>query len=360
MELVAGVGHSLAAVPADALELLGGERLGDQLVVVHRYHVLAGAANERGEHIGRQRHPRRGDRAVGRVHPHPAGDVLEPLHLGLLEDPHAERQAGPLESPDQAGGVNQRGPVVVEDAAFVEGGVHPRPDLFSAQDLHVVTHRVSQLRLLVHVAQLPRRHGHPQLPGALEVAFDAVARNGRLDLVEVLAAQTLDDVHLLGEPVHPVGESVGQRVGAEPAVTARGARSSLELLNDDDDALGVTLLGEQRGPQAGVAGPHHAEVGTDIADQRGMRGGLERVRVEPPEVGLDVGEVTQDEGILLLHTVSNQRLESPSLQRPLSRASRHEHRVSSRSWQGNCTLRAASATPLDRDGYARSVRARSS
>jgi len=68
-------------------------------------------------------------------------------------------------------------------------------------------------------------------------------------------------------------------------------RTGLELLDDHHFALGVTFLGEQRRPQARVAGAHDAEIGPDVADQRGVRRRFEWVRIEPPQIRLDVSEV---------------------------------------------------------------------
>ena len=55
-------------------------------------------------------------------------------------------------------------------------------------------------------------------------------------------------------------------------------------LDDDDAALGVTLLGLDRGPQAGVPGADNDEVGLDVARQRGA---------------FDVGDVVEPEGLEL-------------------------------------------------------------
>ena len=85
--------------------------------------------------------------------------------------------------------------------------------------------------------------------------------------------------------------AVGQRRRAEAAVASRGAGAGLVLLDDDDLALGVALFREQRRPQPGVAGTDDAQVGTDVPDQGRVRRRFQRVRIEPPQFGLDVGEV---------------------------------------------------------------------
>ena len=84
----------------------------------------------------------------GRVRPHGVVDVLEPVDLGVLEDPHAQREAGALETPDQARGVDERRAVDVEERAHVGGGVDARLHLLLIEDFDVVAHLVAQARLL--------------------------------------------------------------------------------------------------------------------------------------------------------------------------------------------------------------------
>ncbi len=90
VELIARVRDAFAPRPANALELLVGERLGDDLVVEHRHDVLARPSHERGKDVGGERHLGRGHRAVGDVHPHRVVDVLEPIDFGVLKDRDTE------------------------------------------------------------------------------------------------------------------------------------------------------------------------------------------------------------------------------------------------------------------------------
>ena len=180
---------------------------------------------------------------------------------------------------------------MVVDRALIKGGVDASAHRVTVQDLDVVTHLVAQSRLFNHPGELPGGDRDAQFSRSFPVAFNAVASHGRFDLVEVLPRQALDDRHLFGESIHPVGEAVGEGGTAEPPIATGGARSRLELFQHDDLAVGVALFGEQRRPQARVARADHAQVRAEFANQCRVGFGLEGVRVEPPQFGLDLGEV---------------------------------------------------------------------
>jgi len=79
VELVARIGDTFSMRPADALHLGVSEGFCDKRIVIDGSDILAGLANERGEHVGRKCDLCRGHGAVRRVHPNAVFDVFEPL-----------------------------------------------------------------------------------------------------------------------------------------------------------------------------------------------------------------------------------------------------------------------------------------
>ena len=124
--------------------------------------------------------------------------------------------------------------------------------------------------------------GHVELAGALEVAVDRrVGGDGGLDGVEVLAPEPLQGVDLVGEPLDPVGQPVGEAGGTEPSVAARRRPAAAVALQQHHVARRVVLLGQQRRPQPGVATTDHHQVGPCADPTSGGAGsGADRV-VEP-------------------------------------------------------------------------------
>jgi hypothetical protein len=143
--------------------------------------------------------------------------------------------------------------------------------------------QAAALQLLVPVAEfgrLVRLGGDVDLAGALEVAVEGVAGDGRLDAVEVAGAQLLQLVDLVGPAGQAVGQAVGERGGAEAAVAARGGPARLAALDQDDLAPGVALLGEERGPQSAVAAADDEQVAGLGGGEGGLGAGLAGV-VQP-------------------------------------------------------------------------------
>ena len=131
--------------------------------------------------------------------------------------------------------------------------------------------------------------GDVQLARALEVAVDAELGDGRLDGVEVLGAEALQDGDLLGEPLGAVGQAVGEARRAEPAVATRCRPPAAVALQQHHVTTGVVLFGQECRPQPGVAAPHHHQVGPPGADQGRGRLGCVGV-VQPERQGTGVGE----------------------------------------------------------------------
>jgi len=88
----------------------------------------------------------------------------------------------------------------------------------AVQERHVRAGPGRLAGLLCQRGDLVRPRGHLDLAGALELAVDAVAVHGGLELVQVLGAEALQGVELVGPAPLPVGEAVGEAGLAEPAV----------------------------------------------------------------------------------------------------------------------------------------------
>ena len=125
--------------------------------------------------------------------------------------------------------------------------------------------------------------------GAFVVAIDVVALDRGLDVVEVLQAELFEQRQLVGEAGLPVGDAVGEAALHEAAVAAAGRRADLVRVDQDDIAGWVALLGDDRGPQPGVAAADDAEVAADRAHERGVGVGLVDVLV-PVRIRVGVGD----------------------------------------------------------------------
>ncbi len=114
---------------------------------------------------------------------------------------------------------------------------------------------------------MPGSESDADFTSAFPVAFDAVARDRLFNLIEVLSPESFDDVHLVAKPVPTIIKSVRQRRIAEATVASRSPSSRFVLLNDDDAAFGVALLGEERRPETGIARTNNAEVRAQFTHQ---------------------------------------------------------------------------------------------
>ena len=120
--------------------------------------------------------------------------------------------------------------------------------------------------------------------GPLEVAGDVVAAERGLEGIEVLAAELVEAVDLVGEAIRTVRPAVRQRGGTETAVAPGRSPPDPAALEQHHVAGGVTLLGEDRTPQSGVATADDAEVGLGVRVERRPRPGSVRP-VEPVRHG---------------------------------------------------------------------------
>ena len=96
-----------------------------------------------------------------------------------------------------------------------------------------------------------------------------------------MRADALELVHLgLAEARQAVAETVGQRVLGEAAVATGRAERDVLRLDDEDVALGVALLRDQRRPQAGEAAADDREIALELTRDRRARLGR-GMRVQP-------------------------------------------------------------------------------
>jgi hypothetical protein len=136
-----------------------------------------------------------------------------------------------------------------------------------------VTERGGRGCFLAEGFELPGGHGDVHLTGQLEVAVDAVLGDRGGDPGEVLAAEPLQNGDLRGPALQAVAEAVGERGGTESAVTPRGRATDPVGLDQDHVERGITFLGHQGGPQAGVPTSDHCQVAGGVLHQRRQRCG---------------------------------------------------------------------------------------
>ena len=268
--------------PPHRRQLLGRQRLGHQRVVVDRHGVPAHPLDQRREGVGAECDPAGADGPAGLgPHEHAVAVLLQAGHGGALVDADAEPLGGLGQSPGQTGRVQERVVVTAPEAGQVRRGGDLGPDGVLVQERALVG--------LLQPRDLVRLGGHRQRAGELPRAVDPVPPDRGLDLREVLLPEPLEGVDLVGEPLLAVVATVGQRRRAEPAV-ATGRRPSDALrLDQHHVAAGVTLLGEEGGPEPGVPTADHHQVRRDVGGQRRPGVGA-RGRVEPGRRRCRVGQ----------------------------------------------------------------------
>jgi hypothetical protein len=148
MELVAAVADPLPVRPTDRHELRGGERLGDQHIVVDGQDERAQSRQQGPIRVGGERHPPRHQLAVCAAKGHPLARVLDAGDRGSLVDADAGFKAQSAQPPRQPGRVQQGRPPVNPQSALVRG----RP--------HLGTHLAGVERVLVVAVRPHRRRRH--------------------------------------------------------------------------------------------------------------------------------------------------------------------------------------------------------
>ncbi len=121
VELVRRVAEALSVLPADRGELVGGERLRHQGVVVDRDRVGAHALDQAREDVRAEGDLACAHLAVGRAYGHAGAVRLQGEGGGVLVDADAEVQAGPLQAPHQLRRVEHG-----DAAAVVKAGLEGR------------------------------------------------------------------------------------------------------------------------------------------------------------------------------------------------------------------------------------------
>ncbi len=280
----------MAALPAQGVAALRGQRLRDEHVVVDGHDVAADDADERGEGARGEDGAAGGD-AAGVGAGDEAGAVpLEACDGRALEHVHAAVAGGLGESPGEAGGVHDRAAVRHVGGAVVGGGADLLPGALGAPGLGAPAVAPGGLDELREPLGLVGLGGEGELAGLLEAGVDAVALHGLLDRGEVLAAELLELGHLAGPARHAVLDAVGEGGVHEAAVAAGGAERDSLALEQDDLPARVLLLRQQGGPEAGEARADHHEVGVEASAER--IAGLRRTWLgepEGPRLGVGVG-----------------------------------------------------------------------
>ena len=191
-------------LPADRRQLLGGERLGHQDVVVDRHGHQPVAAQQRGEHVGGER--RRGRRSRRprsvRTLDRPPRRCVEPVtaECSWTSTPSsAATRASSAPAGPGARGRSRRG----SNAPARKSGLSISARTAAA---------VEEVRLVAQPLDLVLLDGDGQGPGALALAVQAEVAHVGLEGVEVLRRRAgLEDVVLLG----PAGPAVLLAVGED-------------------------------------------------------------------------------------------------------------------------------------------------
>ena len=147
-----------------------------------------------------------------------------PVAGGALVDPHARRRAPPAAAPRPAGPARpsrcRRAPTARRGTS---GSRPPRAPASRSSSSYVVAGRPQPARP-GRRARRPRAGAVAtrELAGLLPAAVDAVPSHRVGDAAQVLRAQPVQLVELVGPALDAVGEAVGQAGRREPAVAAAG------------------------------------------------------------------------------------------------------------------------------------------
>ena len=285
MELVGHVGQAFAALPPNRGELLVGQGLGHEHVVVHRHGVELVALEQRREHVRAQCHALSGhDATLGRELHRGVGRAVESLHGGALVNLHADLRRMASELCGKLRGV-QVGVLAGRELATEEGRrVDTRLHLSLVEQLN------RGVVALTEPLHLVRSVGHGDHAVVLEVDVELVVLDELRHRVEVLVAQTAQNAGLVGPARFGVGLAVGDARLTETAVAARGRPADLHGFEQHDATLGVRLLQLDRGPQTGVAAAHNHVVDALIVHQYGVACSLVSYIFCPEATKLSLGQ----------------------------------------------------------------------
>ena len=254
VELVAGVGDPDARVPPQCRELLLGERLGRQHVVIDRHHPPGVAAQRPGEDVGREHHVLRPHHSPAGGRRDPVARLLQRLEAGALGDAHAQLLGRVGQSPRQPGRVDHRRLVRVEPAGEVRRRGHQLLDGRRVEE-------AGDLRL--QACDLVRAGRHGELPAPRPSAVDAVAPQRLLDLVEVAHPELVHHVVLVGPPLPAVGLAVRQARLAEATVAPGRVLGEPVGLDEQHPPARLPLDRTQGRPESREPATHDQQVGVD-------------------------------------------------------------------------------------------------
>ena len=219
VELVAGVADPLSARPADRRQLVGGERLGHEHVVVHRDDVVPQPLQQRRVRVGAEEHLPAPDPARRRVEPHPVPLVVHPGDRGALVDDDAEPLSDVREAPHEPRRIDDRRRARVVERPEVGRGVDERAGLLRVEQLDLLAEPAGRLGELGEVGQLQGSTAtSARRCGGSRSRCRARRRSPRSRRGSPRPGE--QGRHLVRPAVQAVREAVGQARGAEPAVAA--------------------------------------------------------------------------------------------------------------------------------------------
>ena len=201
-------------------------------------------------------------------------------------DAHPVAERGLAEPPGEAAGVDQRAARVMPEPSEVRRRVHLGPHRVAVEQGRLLAVLPRGLGGLRQPLDLVRAGGHVDharlLPGGVDPARgERLAHGG-----EVLRAQALEDVDLVGPAGQAVLEPVGERRLREAPVPPARAPAAAVTLEQDNVLVG---RGKQGAPEAGEATAHDRELAGRLTLQRRER--LRRGwRVQPVDPLLGVRE----------------------------------------------------------------------
>ena len=241
--------------------------------------------------VGRQGHLPSSNLTERRADQNPNAVFLDGQRFGVFVNANTQLLGGTLETPCQPRRVDNCGPVFSPQPTGVGGTVDLSAHPLGIEQFDLLPKRSQLLKVILQFGAVVRSviaGGDIDHAGALVVAIDVVALDGRFDLVEVLQAQLFEQRQFLRESFLAVGNTVGEARLHKPAVTAAGRRPDLVGVNQHDISLGVAFFRDDCGPQSGVTTANNAQVTAFGTHQRGIAIGLVSV-VVPIRIRIRIG-----------------------------------------------------------------------
>ena len=174
------------------------------------------------------------------------------LHPRVLEDPHAQLERRPLQSPRELRRVQDARAAALPQARAVERRAHLRAHRFGGPSSTASWPSAAQLLRLLREPFLFVRLREPRSSRrSTRGRTRPHGAPGRERLVEVLAAEPLERRQLVREALEAVADAVRQRRHEEPAAVARRARRDpVSASSSTTSRCRLVLLRLDRRPQA--------------------------------------------------------------------------------------------------------------